>query len=44
MDIGKRFFTQRVLEHRNRLHREVFTAPSLTLFRKPLDNALRDLL
>ncbi|KFZ58713.1 hypothetical protein N321_13998, partial [Antrostomus carolinensis] len=37
----KRFFTQRVLEHWNRLPREVVMAPSLTIFTKHLDKALR---
>ncbi|KAJ7411236.1 hypothetical protein BTVI_50622 [Pitangus sulphuratus] len=31
LDIRKRFFTQRVFGHWNRLPREVFTTPSLTL-------------
>ena len=43
MDIRKKFFTQRVVEHWNRLPREAVTAPSLTLFKKNLDNALRDM-
>ena len=43
MDIRKRFFPQRVVEHWNRLPREVFTAPRLMLFRKHLDNALRNM-
>ena len=42
MDIRKRFFTQRVVEHWNRLPREAVTAPSLTVFKKHLDNAFRD--
>ncbi|KFO55386.1 hypothetical protein N302_14139, partial [Corvus brachyrhynchos] len=41
LDIRKKFFTQRVVEHWNRLSREVVTAPSLTEFKKHLDNALR---
>ena len=41
MDIRKRFFTQRVVEHWNRLLREVVTAPSLTELREHLDNTLR---
>ena len=32
LDIGKRFFPQRVLEHWNRLPREAVMAPSLTMF------------
>ena len=38
--IRKRFFTRRAVEHWNRLPREAATAPSLTLFKKPLDRAL----
>ena len=41
MDIRKKFFTQRVAGHWNRLPRAVVRAPSLREFRKPLDNALR---
>lgn len=40
-DIRKRFFTERVVEHWNRLAWAVVTAPSLSEFRKCLDNALR---
>ena len=43
MDIRNRFFTQRVVEHWNRLPREAVTAPSLTLFKKHFDNTLRDM-
>ena len=39
--IKKRFFTQRVAGHWNRLPREVIMAPSLTEFWKCLDSALR---
>ncbi|KFR09223.1 hypothetical protein Y956_11896, partial [Nipponia nippon] len=41
LDIRKRFFAQRVVEHWNRLPQEVVTAPSLTTFKKHSDNALR---
>ncbi|KAJ7400194.1 hypothetical protein BTVI_107527 [Pitangus sulphuratus] len=40
-DIRKRFFTQRMFGHWNRLPREVVAAPSLTEFKKHLDNTLR---
>jgi len=32
LDIGKKFFTMRVMKHRNRLPREVVEAPSLETF------------
>ena len=41
MGIRKRFFTQRVVEHWNRLPREAVMAPSLAIFKKCFDNALR---
>ncbi|KAJ7395039.1 hypothetical protein BTVI_158767 [Pitangus sulphuratus] len=41
LDIRERFFTQRVVEHWNRLPRQMVTAPSLTQFKKGLDNTLR---
>ncbi|GAB0210394.1 hypothetical protein GRJ2_003505200 [Grus japonensis] len=44
LDIRKRFFTKRVVGHWNRLPREVVTAPSLTEFKKCLDNALSHML
>ncbi|GAB0188349.1 mitochondrial enolase superfamily member 1 [Grus japonensis] len=44
LDIRKRFFTERVVGHWNRLPREVVTAPSLTEFKKHLDNALSHML
>ncbi|KFZ63246.1 hypothetical protein N321_12899, partial [Antrostomus carolinensis] len=37
LDIRKRFFTQRVVEHWNRLPGEVVMAPSLTILKKHLD-------
>ncbi|KAJ7420331.1 hypothetical protein BTVI_21811 [Pitangus sulphuratus] len=41
LDIRERFFTQRVFGRWNRLPREVVTAPSLTEFKKRLDDVLR---
>ena len=43
LDMRKRFFTQSLVEHWNSLPREAVMAPSLTLFKKHLDNALGDM-
>jgi len=43
-DIRELFFTQRVIKHWNRLPREVVNAPSLSAFRRHLDNALNNML
>uniref|UniRef100_A0A493TB79 Reverse transcriptase domain-containing protein n=1 Tax=Anas platyrhynchos platyrhynchos TaxID=8840 RepID=A0A493TB79_ANAPP len=40
LDIRKRFFTERVVAHWNRLPRDIVTAPSLSEFKKRLDCAL----
>ena len=40
LDNRKKFFTQRVLRHWNRLPREAVDAPSLEVFRARLDGAL----
>ena len=43
LDIGKQFFTVRVVRHWNRLPREVVAAPSLAVFKARLDGALGNL-
>ncbi|KFW69645.1 hypothetical protein AS28_01013, partial [Pygoscelis adeliae] len=43
LDIGKKFFTMRVVRHWNRLPREVVDAPSLDVFKARLDGALSNL-
>jgi len=40
LDIRKHFFTKRVVKHRDRLPREAVDVPSLSLFKRHLDNAL----
>ena len=44
LDIRKKFFTQRVVTHWNRLPKEVVNAPSLDTFKARLDVALDSLL
>jgi len=44
LDIRKHFFTQRTVKHWNRLTREVVSVPSLSMFKRHLDNALNNLL
>ena len=41
MGIRKKFFTERVVKHWNKLHREIVMAPGLLVFKKHLGNALR---
>jgi len=44
LDIRKKFFTIRVVKHRNRLPREVVEAPSVETFKDQLDGALSNLI
>ena len=43
LDIRKKFFTVRVVRHRNRLPREVMDVPSLAVFKARLDGPLSNL-
>ncbi|KAK4810838.1 hypothetical protein QYF61_008810 [Mycteria americana] len=44
LDFRKHVFTKRVVKHWNRLPREVVDAPSLSVFKRHLDNALNNML
>jgi len=44
LDIRKDFFTERVVRHWNKLARVVADSPSLSVFKRHLDNALNNML
>ncbi|KFZ61945.1 hypothetical protein N321_02022, partial [Antrostomus carolinensis] len=44
LDIRRKFFTQRVVRHWNRLPRELVDTPSLETFKVRLDEALGSLI
>ncbi|KFP49952.1 hypothetical protein N323_03296, partial [Cathartes aura] len=44
LDIVKHFFTGRVVKHWKRFPREMVNAPSLSVFKRHLDNALNNML
>ncbi|KGL74969.1 hypothetical protein N309_01295, partial [Tinamus guttatus] len=43
LDIRKNFYTGKVVKHWNRLPRQVMESPSLAVFKKQVDETVRDM-